>query len=255
VLVSAFAGEVWHDLVLYAIQNNLSGIENLSLIPGCVGAAPIQNIGAYGVEVKDTIHSLEAFNIKTKEIEMISTAQCKFGYRDSIFKNDVRGKYIITKVHFNLNTVQQINTTYGAIENELHQMGITQPTIKDVSDAVCAIRNSKLPNPKVIGNAGSFFKNPVIPNQKLNELREIYPTIISYKVDSAHSKLAAGWMIEQCGWKGKSNGNCGVHSKQALVLVNNGGANGTDVYDLSEQIIQSVKEKFSITLEREVNIL
>jgi UDP-N-acetylmuramate dehydrogenase len=253
-LVSAAAGEVWHDLVLFTINKGLSGLENLSLIPGCVGASPIQNIGAYGVEVKDTIHSVEAFNIRTSKTEKFNTEQCRFGYRDSIFKNESRNKYIITQVNFVLSSVQNINTSYGAIEQELQQMGIDKPSIKEVSDAVCSIRNSKLPDPKIIGNAGSFFKNPVVKNEQLNQLREIYPTIISYKVDHTNSKLAAGWMIEQCGWKGKTFGNCGVHSRQSLVLINQGNATGIEVLDLSEQIIQSVKEKFNVILEREVNI-
>jgi UDP-N-acetylmuramate dehydrogenase len=255
VIVSAAAGEVWHDLVLYSIQKGLSGLENLSLIPGCVGASPIQNIGAYGVEVKDYIHTVEAYNIITNSIQTFTAEQCRFGYRDSIFKNEAKNKFIITQVNFILSNEAKINTSYGAIEQELQQMGIANPTSKDVSDAVCSIRNSKLPNPKIIGNAGSFFKNPIITNDQLNQLREIYPTIISYKADATHSKLAAGWMIEQCGWKGKTVGQCGVHSKQSLVLINHGNASGKDVYNLSELIISAVKEKFHVTLEREVNIL
>lgn len=254
-IVSAAAGEVWHDLVIFTIQKGLSGLENLSLIPGCVGASPIQNIGAYGVEVKDCIHTVDAFNIQTLSYHSFTAEQCRFGYRESIFKNEAKGKFIITQVNFILNNVAKVNTSYGAIEQELQQMGVTQPTSKDVSEAVCSIRNSKLPNPKIIGNAGSFFKNPIINNEQLNQLREIYPTIISYKVDASHCKLAAGWMIEQCGWKGKTVGQCGVHSKQSLVLINHGNASGKDVYNLSEQIIQAVIEKFNVRLEREVNIL
>jgi UDP-N-acetylmuramate dehydrogenase len=255
VLVKAAAGEDWHKLVLYCIENNLCGMENLSLIPGSVGAAPMQNIGAYGVEIKDIFHSLEAFNFKKKTIEIFDNKQCNFGYRDSIFKNEAKNNYLILNVTFILSKKQVLNTSYGAIEQELQQMGVTNPTIKDVSDAVIAIRTSKLPNPKEIGNAGSFFKNPVIEIALLNELKEIYPTIVSYKLNANQVKLAAGWLIEQCGWKGKQIGNCGVHNKQALVLVNNGNANGQEIYNLSTEIIKSVQEKFKVTLEREVNII
>jgi UDP-N-acetylmuramate dehydrogenase len=255
VIVKASAGETWHDLVLYCLENDLAGLENLSLIPGSVGAAPMQNIGAYGVEIKDVFHSLEGFNIQKKKIEIFDNKTCAFGYRESIFKGEAKGKYIIISVSFILSKTPNINTAYGAIEQELQQMGITQPTIRDVSEAVCTIRKSKLPNPKEIGNAGSFFKNPLIETSLLIELKEIYPTIVSYKVSSTHVKLAAGWLIEQCGWKGKQIGNCGVHNKQALVLVNNGSATGQEIYNLSTEIINSVKEKFKVTLEREVNIV
>ena len=247
--------EVWHSLVEYALQNNLAGLENLSLIPGSVGAAPMQNIGAYGVEIKDVFQSLEAYNIQKKKIEIFDTKQCKFGYRESIFKNEAKGKYIIISVSFILSKTQQVNTSYGAIEQELQQMGITTPSIQDVSEAVCSIRTSKLPNPKDIGNAGSFFKNPLIEISVLKDLKEIYPTIVSYPVSTTHAKLAAGWLIEQCGWKGKQIGNCGVHNKQALVLVNNGSATGQEIYNLSTEIINSVTEKFKVILEREVNII
>ncbi len=255
VLVKAAAGEVWHDLVKYCLENNLAGIENLSLIPGSVGAAPMQNIGAYGVEVKDVFHSLEAFNIQKKKVEVFDNKQCNFGYRESIFKNEAKNKYVIISVSLILSKTPKLNTSYGAIEQEMQQMGITEPTIKDVSEAVCNIRLSKLPNPKEIGNAGSFFKNPLIEVAQLRELKEIYPTIVSYPVSPAQVKLAAGWLIEQCGWKGKQIGNCGVHNKQALVLVNNGSATGQEIYNLSTEIINSVKEKFKVTLEREVNII
>jgi len=254
-IVKASAGVVWHSLVVYCLENNLAGLENLSLIPGSVGAAPMQNIGAYGAEIKDTFYSLEAFNIKKKKIETFDFKQCKFGYRESVFKNELKDKYVIVSVSFKLSVIPSINIAYGAIEQELQQMGITAPTIKDVSEAVCNIRTSKLPNPKEIGNAGSFFKNPVILSEKLNELLEIYPRIVFYKVDNTSFKLAAGWLIEQCGWKGKSNGNCGVHSKQALVIVNNGNASGAEIYNLSSEIIASVQQKFGVTLEREVNIV
>lgn len=255
VFVQSAAGEVWHDFVLFAIQNNLGGIENLSLIPGSVGAAPMQNIGAYGVEIKDVFHQLDAFEIATGKIRTFSLQECAFGYRESVFKRALKNQFIITSVTFKLNKSPKLNTTYGAINDELQKMGVSDPTIRDVSNAVIAIRQSKLPNPAELGNAGSFFKNPVVPKMLFDELKKNHPTIPSYPADEHHVKLAAGWLIEQAGWKGKTQGNCGVHKNQALVLVNYGSASGSEIYALSEAVLQSVKKQFGVTLEREVNII
>ncbi len=256
VFVQAGAGEGWHQFVLYCIQHNYAGVENLSLIPGSVGAAPMQNIGAYGVEIKETFHSLQALNIKTLAIETFTNAECKFGYRESIFKHEAKGKYIITNVTFRLNKTATFNTSYGAIGAELEAMGIYRDniTIQDVSQAVINIRSSKLPNPAEIGNAGSFFKNPVVSAEKVAELKAKYPDMPAYP-SGEQTKLAAGWLIEQCGWKGFREGDYGVHAKQALVLVNYGKATGKELFDLSTQILQSVKAKFGVDLEREVNII
>lgn len=255
IAVKSFAGELWHDLVLFAIENNLAGIENMSLIPGSVGAAPMQNIGAYGVEVKDVFHSLEAFEIATGNIRTFRKEECHFGYRESIFKRDLKNKYIIVSVTLVLRKTGAVNTTYGAINDELKKAGILNPTIRDVSNAVIAIRKSKLPDPAQIGNAGSFFKNPVIERQRFDVLKKQFPDIPSYPADEKHVKLAAGWLIEKAGWKGKTISNYGVHKNQALVLVNYGGAHGSEIYQLSEDILQSVKSEFGVELEREVNIL
>ncbi len=254
VLLAGGAGEIWHEFVMKSMDLECYGLENLSLIPGCVGASPMQNIGAYGVEIKDKFEYLEALNIETLQIEKFNKAACEFGYRESVFKRRLKGKYIITKVVFRLHKSTVLNTSYGAIETELAVQGITNPSPKDVSNAVIAIRQSKLPNPKEIGNSGSFFKNPVISVQLLEKIKEEYPDIVNYKVDEENYKLAAGWMIEQAGWKGKTFDTYGVHKKQALVLVNYGGSKGADIYDLSQQIIDSVKAKFGVELEREVNI-
>lgn len=254
VLVKSGAGEVWHDLVMYCVKNKYFGIENLSLIPGSVGASPIQNIGAYGVEIKDTFEKLEAFNVRTGEIEIFNNSDCRFGYRESVFKNELKGKYIITQVYFRLSKSSTLNTSYGAIESELKNQNIFDPNIKDVSNAIISIRQSKLPDPKEIGNSGSFFKNPVIDDNKAKALKEKFPEMVQYKTDSG-TKIAAGWLIENCGWKGFKENGYGVHKKQALVLVHYGGAQGKDVYKLSERIIQSVEDKFEIRLEREVNVI
>lgn len=255
VYLKAAAGEMWHNFVLYAIQHNYGGIENLSLIPGSVGAAPMQNIGAYGVEIKDTFESLEALNLETLNVETFDSAQCNFGYRESVFKRELKGKYIITSVTLKLTTNPTLNTSYGAIEQELKKNGITAPTIKDISAAVIHIRQSKLPDPKKIGNSGSFFKNPVIPIEQFRELQQRFPEIANYPLNENEVKLAAGWLIENAGWKGKTVDNYGVHKDQALVLVNYGGATGQEIYHLSEQIIQSVALTYGIYLEREVNII
>ncbi len=256
VSVSVNAGENWHDFVQYCIKNNYGGLENLSLIPGYVGSAPIQNIGAYGVELKNTMTSCEAININTRKKRIFSNKDCKFGYRNSIFKNDVKGEYIITKVTFRLTKKEHtLNTSYGAIENALADKGITHPTIKDISEAVIAIRKSKLPDPSQIGNSGSFFKNPIVNGKHFARLQKIYPNIPFYKIDEEHIKIPAGWLIEQSGFKGKRWGDAGVHKKQALVLVNYDNASGNEILEVSKRILTKIKEKFDILLETEVNII
>ncbi|RCH55609.1 UDP-N-acetylenolpyruvoylglucosamine reductase [Mucilaginibacter hurinus] len=254
-IVEAGGGEVWNDLVNFCVDHNLSGMENLSLIPGSVGASPIQNIGAYGVELKDVFESCEAFEIATNTFRNFGKSDCKFGYRDSVFKTELKGQYIITSVKFKLSLEPQLKLTYGAISEELANRGINTPTIKDVSKVVSAIRVSKLPDPTTIGNAGSFFKNPVIPVEKFALLKTIHPDVVNYPAGEGFIKLAAGWLIEQCGWKGKVVGNTGTWKNQALVLVNHGGATGEEVLAFSSQIIDSVYSKFGVLLEREVNII
>ena len=250
------AGENWHEFVLWCISQNYGGLENLSLIPGNVGTCPIQNIGAYGVEVKDSITKVEALEIKSSKRITFSNEECKFGYRNSIFKNEAKGKYILTSVSFELTkNTHQLNTSYGAIELALKEKSIIAPTIKNVSDAVIDIRQSKLPNPKEIGNSGSFFKNPVISISQFEELKKKYPNIPNYKVSEIEIKVPAGWLIEQCGFKGKRFGETGVHKNQALVLVNYGNALGIEIYELALKIKQTVFEKFTIQLEIEVNII
>ncbi|CAM1346874.1 UDP-N-acetylmuramate dehydrogenase [Tenacibaculum crassostreae] len=250
------AGENWHEFVLWCISQGYGGIENLSLIPGNVGTCPIQNIGAYGVEVKDVITQVEAIEVKTGKLVVFSTEECQFGYRNSIFKNEAKGKYIITSVSFQLTKVEHnLNTSYGAIETELSLKGIDNPTIKDVSDAVIAIRQSKLPDPKEIGNSGSFFKNPVISKEHFEKLQENHPDIPSYPISTSEVKVPAGWLIEQSGFKGKRFGEYGVHEKQALVLVNYGNASGKDIHQLAKNIQKTIKESFDIDLEIEVNII
>jgi UDP-N-acetylmuramate dehydrogenase len=254
VFIEAGAGEVWNDLVNYAVKWEFAGMENLSLIPGSVGASPIQNIGAYGVELKDVFESCRAFEIASGEFKMFDKEACQFGYRDSIFKQQ-KGEYIIVCVKFHLSLVANINTRYGAIEQELNNRGIVNPTIKDISQVVSHIRVSKLPDPSTIGNAGSFFKNPVIPIKEFEPVKVKYPEVVNYPAGDGLVKLAAGWLIEQCGWKGKVVGNTGTWKNQALVLVNHGGATGQEVFGLSSQIIDSVYSKFGVMLEREVNII
>ncbi len=256
ILVKCNGGEKWHDLVMYCVTHNYGGIENLSLIPGTAGAGPIQNIGAYGVELKDVLTEVEALDIKTHETKNISNAECKFGYRESIFKNEEKGRYVILSITIRLTrNSQKVNVSYGTLSKELEAMGIAHPTIKDVSNAVIKIRSSKLPDPGKIGNAGSFFKNPVVSDAVFEKLKSAYPAIISFPSSGGMTKLAAGWLIEQCGWKGKRFGDAGVHKDQALVLVNYGNATGNEIYTLSEQIIESVKIKFGVVLEREVNMI
>lgn len=253
--VKAAAGEQWHEFVLSCIQNNYAGIENLSLIPGNIGASPMQNIGAYGVEIKDVFHELEAYHIYDQTIRTFSLSECEFGYRESVFKKKYRDQFIILNVTYKLHKQPQFNVSYGAITRELERMGIPGLSIQAISQAVINIRTAKLPDPKVTGNAGSFFKNPVVSKFRWHVIWEQYKDIAAYKVDDFHYKIAAGWLIEQCGWKGFRKGDAGCHPLQALVLVNYGNATGQGILDLSSEIIQSVKEKFGIELEREVNII
>ena len=254
VIVESGAGENWHEFVLNCIDKGFGGIENLSLIPGSVGASPMQNIGAYGVEIKDVFESLSAYHIASGEIHYFDKTKCEFGYRESIFKNKVKGEYIILTVTFRLTKNPTINSSYGAINEQLKVMGIENPTIQELSAAVIAIRQSKLPDPKIIGNAGSFFKNPTVEIALLEQIQKNYPDIPNYPAVNG-KKLAAGWLIEKAGWKGRTFDNYGVHKLQALVLVNYGNCTGQEIFDLSSQIIQDVFDKFGVLLEREVNIL
>ncbi len=254
VWVEVGAGEVWHDLVLYAIEQNWGGIENLSLIPGTVGASPMQNIGAYGVEIKDVFHNLKALNRSTLEIEEFENYECLFGYRESIFKNELKNQYVILCVTFKLDKSPSFKLEYGAIRETLDQNKITTPTLKSVSDAVIGIRQSKLPDPKQIGNAGSFFKNPTISENQYQSLKAIYSTIPGYP-NELGVKIPAAWLIELCGWKGKRFGEVGVHEKQPLVLVNYGNGDGASIKSLALEIQKSVAEKFGVTLTPEVNFL
>lgn len=254
--ITVNCGENWHEFVLWCISQNYGGLENLSLIPGNVGTCPIQNIGAYGVEVKDTITKVDALEVASGNLVTFSNADCKFGYRNSIFKNEAKGKFILTSVSFQLTkNKHQLNTSYGAIETALKENNITNPTIKDVSDAVISIRKSKLPDPKEIGNSGSFFKNPVIATKQFVELQKLYPTIPSYPVSISETKIPAGWLVEQCGFKGMRFGDAGVHKKQALVLVNYGNASGKEIYQLAQKIQKTISKKFEIFLEIEVNVI
>jgi UDP-N-acetylmuramate dehydrogenase len=255
VIVTAGAGVVWNDLVNYCVAEDFAGMENLTLIPGTVGASPIQNIGAYGVELKDVFDSCTAFELATGEIKTFGYYDCNFAYRDSVFKNELRGKYIITAVSFLLNLNEKINSQYGAIQSALAERRISRPTISDISSVVAEIRVSKLPDPSTIGNAGSFFKNPIVEQAEYERIKELFPGLISYPAGKGYTKLAAGWLIEQCGYKGKVEGHTGTWKNQALVLVNHGGATGEEVYSFSERIIDTVEAKFGVKLEREVNIL
>lgn len=249
------AGEVWHEVVVHAIENGWGGIENLSLIPGRIGAAPMQNIGAYGVELKLVFESLEALNLSSGQIETFDLESCEFGYRESVFKRALKGQHAITHVTLRLNKEHKINTSYGAIEAELERLGIDNPGISQVSQAVINIRQSKLPDPAQIGNGGSFFKNPVVPKQLATELASQHPNMPKYPAGEGHCKLAAGWLIDQSGWKGYRQGDYGVHDRQALVLVNHGNATGKQIFDLSQTILDDVKARFGIELEREVNVI
>ena len=256
VVVEVGAGMNWHAFVLKCLEMNFGGVENLSLIPGNVGASPMQNIGAYGVEIKDVFEYLDAVHIETGKVKRFSNQDCDFGYRESVFKTNAKGQYIICQVGYRLTKIHKLNTSYGAINMELEKQGVNNPSIKDVSNAVIAIRKSKLPDPKKIGNAGSFFKNPIVSIQTLQILKQKHPNIPNYPSGPETAKLAAGWLIEQAGWKGKTyDEKYGVHKNQALVLVNYGNADGDEILKLSNLIISDVYQKFNIELEREVNIL
>ncbi|MDX1585767.1 MAG: UDP-N-acetylmuramate dehydrogenase [Balneolaceae bacterium] len=255
VLISLGAGENWHESVMYCVGKGWGGIENLSLIPGTVGAAPIQNIGAYGVELEQVFERLEAVNLKTGELKTFTKEECRFSYRDSIFKNELKGEVLVTKVVLRLSKQPTLNTSYGAIQEKLEEHGIARPTIKDISDIVIDIRNSKLPDPADLGNAGSFFKNPVVSRQKFEQLKNNHPEAPGYELNEIEVKVPAGWLIEKTGWKGKVLGNAGTYKQQALVIVNHGGATGEEILHLAGKIKESVKDTFGIDLVPEVNIV
>lgn len=256
VIVKAMAGENWHDYVQWCLNQNYGGIENLSLIPGNIGTSPIQNIGAYGVELKDVFVSCEAINIKDQTFKTFSKADCHFGYRESVFKQDLKGQYIITSVNLELTkTNHNLHIDYGAIKNELETLNVTKPSIQDISKAVIAIRQSKLPDPKDIGNSGSFFKNPIISSLHFSELQKNFPDAPFYKISDDEVKVPAGWLIEKAGFKGKRFNNYGVHEKQALVLVNYGNASGKEILELAQLIQTTIKQLFNIIIETEVNII
>ncbi|SHG07414.1 UDP-N-acetylmuramate dehydrogenase [Salegentibacter echinorum] len=255
VVLKVGAGENWHQFVLYCLNKGYGGLENLSLIPGNVGTAPVQNIGAYGVELKDTFESCEALRIQTLEVETFNLEQCEFGYRNSVFKNKLKNEYVITSVNFRLRKKDhQLSTSYGAITSQLQQMGIKNPTITDISNAVISIRQEKLPDPRKLGNSGSFFKNPVISGDQLKEVQNNFPEIPFYKLSEQEFKVPAGWLIDQTGLKGYREGDAGVHKNQALVLVNYGSATGEEILALSKLIQKKVFEKFKLQLEPEVNV-
>lgn len=254
--VTCMAGENWHDFVLWTLDHDFGGLENMSLIPGNVGTTPVQNIGAYGTEIKDTMVACEALNIKTLETKTFTNQECKFGYRESVFKNEFKDQYIITSVTFKLTKKDhKINHSYGDINGELQKNKIANPSIKDISNAVIAIRKSKLPDPKELGNSGSFFKNPIISKQLFEQVHAKFPDIKNYPISESQVKIPAGWLIEQCGFKGKRFGDAGVHKNQALVLVNYGSATGQEILDLSKNIQKTVFDKFGIAIEAEVNVV
>src|SRR5436190_1781180 len=253
VYIKVGAGENWHQFVLFCIQNNWQGIENLSLIPGNVGASPMQNIGAYGVEIREVFLELNAFHLREKSTHKFNLADCEFGYRESVFKRKYKDQFVILDVTYRLNKTPRYNTSYGAVEKELQQMKVKDLSIAAISQAIINIRTSKLPDPAVIGNAGSFFKNPSVSKEKFEDLKAHFQNMIGYENFDGTIKLAAGWLIEQCGWKGFRKGDAGCYEKQALVLVNYGKATGGEIYDLSEEILRSVRNKFGVDLEREVN--
>ncbi|HPS21732.1 MAG TPA: UDP-N-acetylmuramate dehydrogenase [Candidatus Paceibacterota bacterium] len=254
VYIKAMGGEIWHDFVLFAVNKNYWGVENLSLVPGTVGAAPVQNIGAYGTEVKDTIENVEALDVETGSKTIFSKDECEFAYRESVFKNKLKGKYFITAVVFKLSKIPKTNITYRALKDYLEKNNLTVKNAKDVSDIVSEIRRTKLPDPKVLGSAGSFFKNVYVDSAKLAELKKEYETVPAFE-ENGKIKIPSGWLIEQCGWKGKRVGNVGVHDKQALVLVNHGGATGEEVLALANEIVDSVYKKFGLKISPEVNLI
>ncbi|MBO9615777.1 MAG: UDP-N-acetylmuramate dehydrogenase [Dyadobacter sp.] len=255
VVLEVGAGEVWHDFVMHCVDNGYGGVENLSLIPGTVGAAPMQNIGAYGVEIKSVIESVQAVNMEHGEKRVFSNAECEFGYRESVFKKALKHKYVITGATFRLSKKPVLNAAYGDVQKTLQEMGAENPTIRDISEAIMRIRRSKLPDPAEIGNAGSFFKNPEIPVAQFAHLRETFPEVPGYPVDAETVKVPAGWLIERAGWKGYREGEIGVHARQALVLVNYGGGTGAQIKALSEKIQASVAGQFGIRLNAEVNFI
>jgi len=255
IFIKANAGEDWDDFVAYCTNKNYGGLENLSLIPGQVGSSPIQNIGAYGTEVKDVISEVHTFNTSTKETEIFKNDQCQFGYRNSIFKSQLKETHIITGVVFKLNKNPILNTNYESVHKELILKGIIQPTIQDIREIICDIRKNKLPDPQLIGNAGSFFKNPTIDKQLFEDIKEKNPEVVSFALENEKYKIAAGWLIEKCGWKGYREGDAGVHEKQALVLVNHGNAQGAQILSLADKIKQNIIDTFGIELEFEVNII
>jgi UDP-N-acetylmuramate dehydrogenase len=256
ITIQVASGEIWHELVMHCVKNNWGGIENLSLIPGLMGAAPIQNIGAYGVEIKNVIDEVHGIDLVTGERRVFKNEECRFGYRESVFKHELKEKYFISSITLTLTKKShQFNISYGALQDTLKSMNNTTLTVQSISDAVIAIRQSKLPDPRVIGNAGSFFKNPTITQQHYQSLQKSFPSIPFYPSVNQEVKVPAGWLIEQCGWKGKKINNIGVHTHQALVLVNYGNGNGEEIFSLAMKIVASVKEKFNITLTPEVNII
>lgn len=255
VYVRAGAGENWHGFVLHCIDKNWAGLENLSLIPGNVGASPMQNIGAYGVELEDVFWDLEAYDLKEKTLRTFTATDCEFEYRESVFKRKYKNRFVILNVTFRLRKSPMFHTSYGTLAEELERMGVQQLSIRAISQAVINIRSSRLPDPNVVGNAGSFFKNPTVSAEAFKTLQQKFPDIVGYAEVDGPVKLAAAWMIEQCGWKGFRRGDAGCHDRQPLVLVNYGNATGKEIYTLGEEILQSVKKKFGITLEREVNII
>jgi len=256
VLIKVMAGENWHQLVLWSLKKNYGGLENMSLIPGNTGTAPIQNIGAYGVELKDTFISCEAIQLSTNKLVCFSKEECEFGYRESFFKNEGKDKYVIVSVTFSLTKQNhKLQTHYGAIESELEKEGIKEPSIKDISNAVISIRQRKLPDPNELGNSGSFFKNPIISKEEFELFEKTNPNAPFYKINENSYKIPAGWLIEQCGFKGKRYGDAGVHKNQALVLVNFGKASGQDILDLANKIIKKVDQVFHIRISPEVNLI
>ncbi|SHJ51112.1 UDP-N-acetylmuramate dehydrogenase [Pseudozobellia thermophila] len=256
VTLKIMAGENWHQMVLWTLDQGYGGLENMSLIPGNTGTAPIQNIGAYGVELKDSFVSCEAMDVGNQELKTFSKEACRFGYRDSYFKNQGKGKYIITSVTLQLTKKDhKKNTSYGAIEAKLRELGVSDPTIKDISRAVIAIRREKLPDPSELGNSGSFFKNPIIDAGKFKQFAKDHPKAPFYKISDDAYKIPAGWLIEQCGFKGKRYGDAGIHKNQALVLVNYGKASGNEILELAKTIMEKVRQSFDIQIVPEVNII
>ncbi len=253
--INAGSGVVWHEFVLFCLENNYAGVENLALIPGCCGASPMQNIGAYGVEIKEVFHELNALNKFELSNQKFNSAACEFGYRESVFKNKYKDQFVITDVTYRLNKTPNFNIEYGAIRQQLEQDHVKDLSIQAIADAVIKIRSSKLPDPKNIGNAGSFFKNPSVPKNIFDELKQKFPAIVAYPNTDGTMKIAAGWMIEQCGFKGFRKGDAGVHNKQALVLVNHGNARGAEVLQLCHDIKNAVFKKFGVTIMPEVNII